>query len=448
MEQARRGRRNIYGTKAIMELFDIGPVAALAIMVLVLVALVAGTVFFFQSAPPKKLTMLTGPEGSTFHDTGLKYAEALKKHGVTVEVLSSSGSLENLKKISEPKTRVDLVLVQGGVFDDEVPTENLVSLGVVRHQPIFFFYRGKAVERLVEMRGRTLAIGAAGTGTNKLARKLLELNKIKEAEGQQTKLLELDGKDATRAILDGKIDGAFMMGGYSSLNDLRRLMRAEDVQLLSFKNASAYTRKIDFLHVMDLPEGVIDIARNIPPQNVKLVGPQAELVATNRLHHALSDLILEAARSIHGSAGLFQKHGEFPAPVAHHIPLSEDAEHYYKSGKTFLYRYLPFWLASLTGRFLVIFLPMIILLVPLIKSAPALLRWLGELRIRRRYRALLQLEEEIKNEHDDEKLAELYRDFEDIERDVRNMRIRAAFAEQFYFLRVHIDYVRRMIARK
>src|SRR5690606_29537326 len=115
------------------------------------------------------------------------------------------------------------------------------------------------------------------------------------------------------------------------------------------------------------------------------------------------------------------------------------------SGKSFLYRYFPFWFASLVNRILVVFFPMLIILIPAVRSIPAIFRWIGHLRIRRRYRALLKLEEKFMREKDTEKLKELYVLFETIERDVQQMRVKAILAEQFYMLRSHIDYVRRLM---
>ena len=434
--------------KRLLELIDVGPRVASTLAFIVGILLLTGTILFFKSAPPKKLRMITGPEGTTFHETGLKYAKALAQHGVKVEVLTSSGSLENLKQLSDPKANVDLAIIQGGLFGEEVNLDGLVSLGTVKHQPLFFFYRGKSIERLSGMRGKKIAIGAEGSGTRMLALKLLALNKIKPEDPQGTTLVDLKGKEATQALLASEIDGLFIMTGDASLNDLKKLMRAENVSLMSFSNSAAYMRRIDALHNLDLPEGVIDFSRNIPPQTVKLVSVMAEIVAKESLHSAISDLVLDAATVIHGAPGLFQKRGEFPAPIAHQMKLSEDAQHFYKSGKTLLYRHLPFWLASLTGRFFVVFLPILLLIIPLVRTTPAILRWMGELKIRRRYKTLLKIEREIKATTDQQKLDGLFREFEHVENEVRNMRVRPAFAEQFYFLRGHIDYVRGVIARK
>jgi hypothetical protein len=229
---------------------------------------------------------------------------------------------------------------------------------------------------------------------------------------------------------------------------LRKLLNTDGIQLMNFKNAHAYVRKIDVLHILDLPEGVLNFEKNIPSEDLTLMGPMVELIATEDLHPALSDMILDAAMEIHGHAGIFKKKAEFPIALTNKIKLSDDADRFYKSGKGFLYRFLPFWLASLVNRILFVILPMLIVLVPAIRSVPAVFRWLGNMKIRRRYRALLRIEEKFMLENDQEKLKELYSQFETIERDVQRMRVKAIFADQFYVLRSHIDYVSRLMASK
>ncbi len=91
---------------------------------------------------------------------------------------------------------------------------------------------------------------------------------------------------------------------------------------------------------------------------------------------------------------------------------------------------------------------MLIVLIPAVRSIPAVYRWIGQIRIRRRHRALLRLEDKFRYESDPERLKELNEQFERIEKDVREMKVRAIFADQFYSLRKHIDYVRRVMASK
>jgi hypothetical protein len=373
-----------------------------------------------------------------------KYKAALAKNGIKVQILTSEGSLDNLKRITTQEQKVDLALVQSGSENEDTKLDEVVSLGGLSYQPLFFFYRGNHIERLAEMKGKTIAIGKAGSGARRLSLKLLKLNNIDE----KANIVTMEGEEVSAALLDKKIDGAFLMGEDASVKVLRNLLFAPDIHLFNFKNAAAYLRKIDILHILDLPEGVLDFEKNIPEETITLMGPMVELIAIKDLHPALSDAVLDAATEINGTAGIFKKRGEFPIAAENKIKLSDDAQRFYKSGKSFLYRYLPFWLASLVNRILVSFLPMLLILIPAVRSVPAIFRWLGQMRIRRRYRALLRLEGKFKHEIDPNKLKDLNEQFEQIEKDVLHMKVRAVNADQFYSLRAHIDYVRRLMATR
>lgn len=425
-----------------MEVFDLGPTVALTVLLVASTILLTGVIFFIQSAPPTELTISSGAEGSIFHGLAQKYVPILEKNGIKVHVLTSNGSVENLKRIADPKSKVDLALVQSGSEGENDKLEHLVSLGGVSYQPIFFFYRGAKADNLAQMRDKKIAIGPHGSGVQNIALKLLKLNAITDEKN----FVHFEGNASSEALLKKEIDGAFLMSEDASVKVLRKLLLSDDIHLMSFRHAPAYLRKIDILHKLELPEGVLDFGHNIPNQNITLIGPMVELIARDDLHPALSDMVLDAATKIHGPAGLFKKRGEFPKEIENRIKLSQDAERFYRSGKSFLYRYLPFWLASLVNRIVVVFLPMLIILIPAVRSVPAIFRWIGQVRIRRRYRALLALEKRFKTETDPEIIRTLHEQFERIEKDVQQMKVSAIFAEQFYSLRVHIDYVRKLVA--
>lgn len=436
-----------YGLRTVMELFDIGPTVAIAVLSVAALILFGGIVYFIRSAPPSTLTISSGPEDSSFHKTALRYAKKLEKSGVKVNVLTSNGSLQNLERLSDPKSKVDLAFVQAGIKDKEYKIDQMISLGSVTNQPLMVFYRGKKkIELLSELKGKKIAVGLEGSGTRKFALKFLSSNGIKENEG--TDLLNMDADSAAAALENHTIDAAFIMSENASYGDIRKLMRSSEIKLMSFKQAAAYVRKLDYLNVFELPEGAVDLGLNIPDQDISLVGPMVELIAIKNLHPAISDLILDAATEIHARPSLFQKRGEFPMAFEHSIALSEDATRFYKSGKTFIYRYLPYWLASLVSRFVVVLLPILILLIPAIRMVPSIFRWRTRMKIRSRYRELLILEERFRNESDPQRLASLRRSFDRIDTETSKMRMRAAFADQFYSLRVHMEYVRILMAKK
>ncbi len=422
------------------EFFGLGRAVALSAIALISVVIIFAVFWFFHSAPPNTITITSGPEGSVFRANAEKYSKILARSGVTLKILTSGGSQENLKRLADPSFRVDIGFVQGGVVG-EMNIDKLVSLGSISYEPLLIFYRNaKPLELLSQMNGKRLAIGPAGSGTRSLSLNLLKANGIES--GGVTTLADMDADDAVKALLENKLDAVFMMGDSASIQNIRTLLRTDGVQLFDFTQADGYTRRIGYLNKLILPKGSIDFGKDIPAQDVHLVSPTVEIIARDNLHPALSDLLLETATEVHGRAGLFKNLGEFPTPLEHEFRISSDASRFYKSGKSFLYRYLPFWMASLVNRILVVFVPMLLVLIPGLRTIPAILRWRVKMRIYRWYRLLLALEQEMIVEVAPDKQEELIGRLNHIEGQVNKMKVPASFADQFYVLRGHINFVR------
>jgi NMT1-like family len=414
-------------------------VTAGIILLLIFVGMIVAC-WLLMSPPPNVITITAGPKESIFTMNAEKYAAILERNGVKLNILPSGGSLENLKRLSDPAFKVDIGFVQGGVTNTVV-NDKLVSLGSTSYQPLLVFCRSeKPLTLLSELAGKRLAIGPEGSGTRSLALTLLEANGIKP--GGSTTLLDLEGKEASRALLDGKVDAAFLMGESASRDVLRALLRTEGIHLLDFAQADAYTRKITYLNKLVMPRGGIEFGRDLPPRDVNLIGPTVEIIARPNLHPALSDLLLEAAREVHGHATLLQKQGEFPAPLEHDFRISEDASRFYKSGKSLLYRWLPFWLASLMNRIIVVFAPMVLVVIPGVRIIPRIYRWQVQRRIYRWYGELLVLERSLLAQMEQGRQQEMVQKLDQIEQAVNRMKVPASFADQFYGLRGHIVFVR------
>jgi hypothetical protein len=395
---------------------------------------------FVRPAPPDSITIITGADDSTFSIAADKYRNILARNGITLKILPSQGSLENLKRLNDPSFQVDVGFVQGGVAGG-VPVDGLVSLGSVFYEPLAVFYRSaRPVYRLSQFSGKRLAIGAEGSGTHALASTLLNANGI-EPDGR-TALLDLSGEDAARALTEHKIDAAFLMGDSATPPVMRKLLLTPGIRLFNFTQAEAYERRFRYLTRLELPMGALDLGKNSPAQNLYLMAPTVELVARDNLHPAISDLLIEAAREVHGRATLLQRAGEFPAPLEHEFRISDDAIRYYKSGKSYLYRILPFWLASLTDRAAVLLVPIIVLLLPGLRLVPSLYQWRVKARIYRWYGALIGLERDALRNSAPERRKEMLKRLDDIENGVKNMKMPLTFADQFYVLREHIRFVR------
>jgi TRAP-type uncharacterized transport system substrate-binding protein len=419
---------------------------ALSLIMVSFISLVAclAIYWFIHSAPPSSLTITSGPPGSPFENNAEKYRAILARNGVTLHILPSQGSLENLQRLGNPGSGVDIGFVQGGISDGTNAREP-VLLGNISYEPLLVFYRsGTNITLLSGLAGKRLAIGAVGSGSHSLAMILLQTNGL--VDDGATRLLDLDADAAAQALLAGTVDAVFMMSDSASAQTMRTLLRSPGIQLLSLEQADAYARRFSYLNKLLIPEGAIDLGKNLPRRDVWLVGPTVELLARPDLNPAISDLLLEAAREVHGKASILQNKGEFPNPVEHDFKISPDASRYYKSGKTFLYRELPFWIASLLNRILVAFIPMVIVLVPGMRLIATAYRWRMQLRLHRWYRTLLALERELARDNAQVNRADMRRRLDEVETAVKHMKMPASFADRVYSLRGHVDYVREKLA--
>lgn len=434
------------------ERFGHGMVLTGLALALVGIALALSTFGFLNLGAPTTLTITSGPEGSAFERYAERYQKILAREGVTLKIVPSKGSRENLQRLADArdqtkgKTGPEVGFVLGGEAGDNVPPQ-LVSLGSVAVQPMMVFYRGKPRALLSDFKGLRLDIGPEGSGTRSLALAMLKANGIEPGTpGDGTQIVDTANEVTAAALITGRIDAFFAMSDSTPTALTRGLMRAEQVHLFHFAQADGYTRRIKTLNKLLLPRGAMDLGEDIPAQDTQLVGPTVELIARDGLHPALIDLLLEAAREVHGQAGLYRKRGEYPAPLEHEFRLSDDAARYYTQGKSFLYRTFPFWLASLITRLLAVLVPIVLLMVPALRVLPTLYRWRMTSRIYRWYGALQRLERDARKPSTTPAQREaLVQELDRIEQAVRKIEVPAAFGDLFYGLRGHIVAVRQSL---
>jgi TRAP transporter TAXI family solute receptor len=425
---------------AFMETFGLSAEVSLVASLLTGAIMVLAVFWFFHSAPPHTITITTGPPGSSFDLTAVKYQAILKQKGVTLKILPSEGSEENLRRLQNPASGVEIGFVQGGVTNG-ANSNRIVSLGSLSFQPMMIFYRGTSPFQLLsQLKGKRVVIGPAGSGNRSLALTILGLNGI--SNNTSATFVDLDAAAAAKALDEGAVDAIFLMGDSASVDVMRNLLHSQNIHLYDVTQADGYVRRITYLNKLDLPRGSIDFGHDIPDHDIALIGPTVELLARSDLHPALSDLLLETAQQVHGSAGLLRRQGEFPAPLEHDFPLSADALRFYKSGKGFLYRYLPFRMASLVNRIVVAFVPMVLVLVPILRLIPAIYRWRMRMLILRRYRSLLALEQEVQLQKVRVEPEKFLSRLDQIETAVNKMKVPASFAGEFYGLRGHVGFVR------
>ncbi len=393
---------------------------------------------YVKPAPPDHVTIAAGEPGGAYLAFARQYARRLAKEGITLEIIETSGSVENLGLLKGGK--VDMAFVQGGIGLEAGETAGLEGLGSLYFEPLWLFHR-KGLElrgRVPALRGLKVSMGPDGSGTQALVRRLLQDNGFSpDSPG----LTELPSAEAAKRLEAGTLDAAFFVS--SPRGELvRGLLHSGKAVATSFERAEAYARRYPFLTSLVLPEGAEDLARNLPDHDLKLLATTSSLVVREALHPAVVALLMQVLEAVHGKPGWFEKRGEFPSPDYLAFPLNPQAARYYKQGPPFLQRYLPFWLASFLDRIKIMLLPLLGLMLPAFKVVPPLYRWRMRSRIYRWYDELEDVDTRAANDpHADP--GQLRRVLDGLEQEVRDIRVPLSFSDQLYHLRLHIDFVRK-----
>jgi hypothetical protein len=286
------------------------------------------------------------------------------------------------------------------------------------------------------LRGKKVSIGPEGSGTRALVERLLALNGFDDAAVEK---LSFNPAESAEPLLRGEIDAAAMVASWSSPT-VRELLASPDIELIDFPRSDAYVALYPYLTKLTVPAGVGNMAENRPPSDVRLLAPKASLIVRTDMDPALQYVLLDAAMQIHSAADIFQKASQFPAPEAGDLPVSADALQYYKSGRPFLQRYLPFRLAQLTGRLLIVLVPLVGVVYPLLRFAPALYGWVMRRRVYRLYGELKLIEADLDAHAAD--AATLLRRLDHLEERADHLQVPLAFAQILYHMRSHIGLAR------
>lgn len=399
---------------------------------------------FIKPAPPSRLIISTGADGGAYQRFAAQYKPIIERNGIRFVERPSAGAMQNLERLLDPEQEIDVAFMQGGIGVGR-DAEGVVALGDIYYEPLWVFYRGtREIDSLARLGGKRLAIGPQGSGTRKLALDLLEAS---GAAAAPTRLLSEGGLAAVAALKEGRADAIFLVGPANS-GAVWTALYTDGVRLMNLTHADAYARRFDFLSKLVLPRGAIDIARDIPARDVALLAPIAALVARQDTHPALIDLLLEAATEVHGKAGLFQRAGEFPNARATEFPLSAEADRFYKSGRRFLHRYLPFWAATLIDRTLVLLIPLFAIAIPLMRIVPGLYSWRVRSRVYKWYGELKFLERELLKDPASRPQSDWLAELDRLETRVNRVRTPLSYANQLYILREHIALVRQTVLSK
>jgi hypothetical protein len=349
--------------------------------------------------------------------------------------------LDNLQLVKDGKA--DLALTHDGLVAAKDEPE-LRSLGSISYEPVWVFRRKgtPVITDLTQLKGQRVNIGPEGSGVRFLALKLLNISGV---TALNTPLLGVSTQESIALLKVGQLDiGFFMDPPENSL--IKSLFTSPDILEVDLKDADALHRNLRYLHVTPLAPSTIDLASAQPSTEFHTVSVTNTLVVHRQLHPAIQYLMLSIMNKVHHAPSMISTEGEFPSDKDVGLPLSDEAEVFYKKGMPFLTQYLPFELASIVERLAKSLLPFLLVIYPALKLIPSAIKWRTGRKFSNLYKSLADVESRMRAKSPEFDAAEYELMLNRIEEQIILEKLSLSSTE-VYVLREHIELVRGKIQR-
>ena len=427
-------------------------IASAGPVVFLIIGLLIAAYWWLDPQPPRRVTLATGPAGSAYADFGKRYAQAVGANGIEVVLKPTAGSSENLQLLRDGGA--DVAFVRGGSADVVADGEaGLTSLGSLFFEPLWVFYRtesARTVDRktstltsLAQLKDLRVNVEKAGSGVPEIMDRMFRANRIDPSTMQ---ISNLEQTPATEALQAGLLDVVVLASAPQSPL-VQHLLRAPGVKLMDFGQSDAYARIFSFMSAVTLPRGVVDLARDVPQQDVSMLAATTSLLAREQTHPALRQLFAQSAQTIHGDAGWFNRARDFPNTRTSELPVSPEGDRAINGTPPFWQRYLPFWASNLVERMWLVLGGLLVLMLPLSRIVPPLYQFKVRSRVFRWYARLRDVEAKLDTgRNEDQGLRkELLKELDDLDRVVNKVAVPLSYADELYALRNNIAAVRRRV---
>lgn len=208
-----------------MKLGKMSKLSILAMIMALVVSLVAGCGSESDKKAPeaskKFINIATGGTAGTYYPLGGAIAEILNKTipGMNASAQSTGATVANINMLKEGS--VDMALVQNDIiyyaanglemFKDK-KIDSIKAIATLYPETVQLVTLDKTgLKSIADLKGKRVAVGAAGSGAEANARQILEAYGITYDD---IKVQYLSFGEAASALKDGNVDAAFVTAGY------------------------------------------------------------------------------------------------------------------------------------------------------------------------------------------------------------------------------------------
>ena len=355
-----------------------------------------GLIIYLKPFPDRHIYFLTGYPNSDWNMLAKSTGEILHKNGADFSVINTEGAVENAVRLGDAKDSSNAGFTYGLALR-ESELQGIYSLGSVGYEPVWILYNQKKtgeIRTLSDIAHHKVGLGPVKSGSYRIAQKIFEVVNI-HVDGDSHFVPDSILNNQTK-LKSGEIDVLVLVS--TNLDPVTQdLLRSPNIAVFDFKNAPAFSKKINSFITLTLPADSISVTSHLPPKDVTLLATTTSLVVKQTMHPDTQlALLMNVKDANRNSPNLFfAKRDEFPAYLDPSIPISPVAERFYDYGPPHAMQYLPYWLAGFIDRTWILLLTILAVFYPLSKLNVHFRKFRFNLREIPHYQELLEMERRL-----------------------------------------------------
>jgi uncharacterized protein len=398
--------------------------------------------------PPSNVSITTGRIGGMYHEHARRYAEFFARKGITLNIVESAGSGENLLRLRSTKREADIGFLQGGFALNErldADTPDIQTIAQVDVEPIWVFSRLRDVDSLLRLQGLRVTMGQPGSGSRAVAVRMFEQVRL---EVKDLIVSETVGMEIVPALRDGRVDAAIFVASVDAPL-VKALLNTPGIYLAQLKRSAALSERLPYLNARFVAAGSLNASQLQPPQDGVLLSTLAGVVVREDLHPMIKRLLAQVALQMHAGAGPLHRAGEFPHLKQIEFPSAPEARDVMRNGYPWLEDHLNLVAAQWIYRLIFIGLPLVILAYALSRAIPIYLHWRIESNINRWYGELKFIENDlITTQPGGLDIARFRKKLAAISVQMMKFEAPRAYMQRLYMLQQHIKLVQSQLSQR
>lgn len=419
----------------------------ISIVALPALALVAVTLAYLlvEPLPPSEIRIAAGPKDGGYYRLAHLIAEKVRPHGVAVRILETHGAAHNLELLGSTNAPHFVLSQSGTRRPQRLDGPQIRTLAVVDLEPVWLLaQRDLDVTSLKDIASLRIVTGAKGSGTRDLFQLLTETAALKSARPVQY----LGHNEAGDVFQSKRADLMFMVMS-ADAPWIRTLFQTAPLRFVELREFEALTRQFSFLTTLKLPRGAIDLARNIPSRDTRLLATSTSILTTPAVPAATKMLVLQALKDVDHGTLLLGTNDKFPSLAHLEYPAAEEAKRFFSTGPNFIRRNLPYWLANVVERSYAFVLPLLAFIIPLVRILPNWLKQRKAKIVTAWYERLGRLERAVVASPTGAiQLEPLFNRLDRFESELERRRVHITPTQEYFNLRLHAERIRRQLWRK